>query len=170
MFIECQVPDNDFKYIAQELWEQGKYNHCKTFNVTTNVSRWSGWYTRVDNSLWGHAYCFTTKTSYNFYSSNRGADTVLKKLGSPEIRQKTYSGKPGSNNPTITFDVEGPVLFAGIVSADYTVYSWDENYNHYASSSASCTWSGNTISVRLSGGNSVVGNYNVSLTVQYICE
>ncbi len=101
---------------------------------------------------------------------SRGADTVLKKLGRPEVRYKTYSGKPGTSNPSITFSVEGPVIFAGITSVSYTVYSWGENFNHYANSRATCTWSENTITVSLSGGNNVSGDRDVEVTVYYICD
>lgn len=99
-----------------------------------------------------------------------GADSVRKKLGSTEILGKSYSGAAADNySVTIPFSVEGNVLFAGITSVNFGVYSYQTNYNHYnVRVSAACSWSGNTISVTIAGGNRIEGSKGISVSIGYI--
>lgn len=80
------------------------------------------------------------------------------------------------NEPNKTKTALGTVLFAGIESSHFTVYSWKENFNHYAGVNAGVSWSGNQITLNLSGGNYIVGKNEeegaseLTVTVAYLYE
>lgn len=93
----------------------------------------------------------------------------LTKNASAKVLTKTFDTTYG-DSPTITFSVEGEVIFAGITSVRYYVYSYATNYNHTVPTLAQCTWEGSTISVYLHGGNKVDGSKGVTLTVQYLLK
>ena len=88
-----------------------------------------------------------------------------------QVKTRTHTSSSGlGDNPTINFDVEGEVLFAGISNISCTVYSWDQNYNHHAGINFECSWSGSRITVKLTGGNCIEGGKNINLTVYYILK
>lgn len=125
--------------------------------------------TQVNGSLGGNK--LTYNKSEDAYYIQWGADSVPKKLGSPDIRTKEITSSAAVDNPVLSFTAESNILCAGVVAVGCTVYSWAENFNHWAGFRSTCTWSGKNVTVKLwGGGGRVEGGKGVSVTVVYITE
>lgn len=106
---------------------------------------------------------FNTADAYSFRRI-LGADTVLKKLGSPTIKTKTVTGN-GS------FDAGGKVLFAGIQNAGLHIMTYAQKYGQGSHYSATCSYAGNMITYdQHAYGENTSGTDQYSVTIIYAVE
>lgn len=106
---------------------------------------------------------FNTADAYSFRRI-LGADTVLKKLGSPTIKTKTVTGN-GS------FDAGGKVLFAGIQNAGLHIMTYAQKYGQGSHYSATCSYAGNMITYdQHAYGENTSGTDQYSMTIIYAVE
>lgn len=115
----------------------------------------------------GYVCSISDGTAYTFYCK-AGADAVLKKLGSPEIRTKTVTNASGS------FDAGGTVLFAGFVKTTCHISTYAQKYGHSSYPLATVTYSGSTITYSMNidktKENDVSGQDSYSATIIYAIE
>lgn len=108
-----------------------------------------------------------TSDNMNTYSFIRyasgGADTVIKKLGRPEVKTKIVYGN-GS------FDAGGTVLFAGIQNAALHIMTYATKYGHSSNYNASCSYSGSIITYGQGATGDVSGIDSYSMTIIYAIE
>lgn len=133
----------------------------------------SGWYNMMgrrssDCSGTGIVHkLYEVNETYTF-SRTAGADAVLKKLASPEIRTKTVTNASGN------FNAGGTVLFAAIQTVAWKISTYAEKYGHSSAPTAYVSHSGRTISYYIgqqSGvDNDVSRQSNYSMTIIYAIE
>ena len=113
----------------------------------------------------GYVCSISDGTAYTFYCK-AGADAVLKKLGSPEIKTKTVTSLTGS------FDAGGTVLFAAVTSLSCKTNTYATKYGHSAMVNGSVSYSGNTISWGINqSGDDCSGDLTLySMTIAYAIE
>ena len=140
----------------------GRFNSSDSwfsFNMFNSGSSWSGILTSTGAT--------STVETYAFYRL-AGADAVLKKLGSPEIRTKTVTNASGS------FDAGGTVLFAGFVKTTCHISTYAQKYGHSSYPLATVTYSGSTITYLMgidkTKENDVSGQDSYSATIIYAIE
>lgn len=105
----------------------------------------------------------TVSEAYQFYRM-RGADAVIKKLGSPTIKTKAVTGN-GS------FDAGGKVLFAGIQNAGLHIMTYAQKYGQGSHYSATCSYAGNMITYdQHAYGENTSGTDQYSMTIIYAVE
>lgn len=92
--ITVTAADNSLQTVLPTLYntalDKGYLDrHNRTFHasvVDTSgkvLGDWSGYFCGASTSIWGNAYGVSDNSTYQFISRSRGADAVLKKLGSP---------------------------------------------------------------------------------------
>ena len=144
-------------------------SHEISFSVIVNsLYFYSGiMYTDGGTTAWGQIQQRNSDNApgslYSFYY-NRGADPVLKKLGSPTIKTKTVTGN-GS------FDAGGKVLFAGIQNAGLHIMTYAQKYGQGSHYSATCSYTGNMITYdQHAYGENTSGTDQYSMTIIYAVE
>ena len=110
------------------------------------------------NNAWSSGHTAGWNEGYNAGVSAGGKVDSL-------VFQWTSEGNYNSTSKTLT--AKGTVKSAGVSSSSFKVYSWNQNYNHYAGTSVGVTFSGNQITVTVGGGNSISGEVNVTVNYSY---
>lgn len=145
-----------FHHIAMDSCGRGRFQ-CADGWFDYDIIR------SADDYCSGFVSGHTKSEAYQFYRE-RGADPVLKKLGSPTIKTKAVTGN-GS------FDAGGKVLFAGIQNAGLHIMTYAQKYGQGSHYSATCSYAGNMITYdQHAYGENTSGTDQYSMTIIYAVE